>query len=128
MKHVSERLARPIRVATLACVMAVDELSESVPIFHNAYARAPERGDMVLLSEIAASRFASRYPGRVLPRVGRKIADPWGHPFRLRGCDARWKHACELVSIGPDGVTGTRDDFSSRELPDDETYWTESLR
>lgn len=98
----------------------LDALDESVPIFHNAYGRDAQRGDMVPLSEIAASRFENTYRGRAAPRVERMIADPWGQPFRLRGCDTRWKHPCEFVSIGPDGLVGTRDDFSSREFPDDE--------
>lgn len=105
----------------------LDALDESVPIFHNAYGRDAQRGDMVPVSEIAASRFENTYRGRAAPRVERMIADPWGQPFRLRGCDTRWKHPCEFVSIGPDGLVGTRDDFSSREFPDDEQSWSAYL-
>ena len=102
----------------------LDALDQSVPIFHNAYGRDAQRGDMVPLSEIAASRFEWQHRAWAVRRVDRMIADPWGQPFRLRGCDTRWKHPCEFVSIGPDGLVGTRDDFSTREFCDDDSSWS----
>ncbi len=57
--------------------------------------------------QVDPSRWSGPYlrPG-VLP-----LTDAWGRGVRYRGPDAATPDACELLSAGPDGIWGTRDDI-----------------
>jgi hypothetical protein len=43
------------------------------------------------------------------PSVGRRLQDPWGHPYQIR----RTETGASLLSAGPDGRIGTPDDLST---------------
>ncbi len=43
------------------------------------------------------------------PSVGRRLQDPWGHPYQIR----RTEGGASVVSAGPDGRIGTSDDLST---------------
>jgi hypothetical protein len=50
-----------------------------------------------------------------------KLDDPWGHAMRLTCVDQPANHMIGIVSSGPDGVAGNRDDIASWTLPGDVT-------
>jgi hypothetical protein len=43
------------------------------------------------------------------PSLGRRLQDPWGHPYQIRRTEA----GASVISAGPDGRIGTSDDLSS---------------
>jgi len=50
-----------------------------------------------------------------------KLDDPWGHPMRLTCVDQPANQMIGIVSAGPDGVAGNRDDIASWTLSGDVT-------
>jgi type II secretion system protein G len=46
------------------------------------------------------------------PYVANLPVDPWGHPFHYEGPEATKSGKPELLSAGPDGVVGTKDDVA----------------
>jgi hypothetical protein len=50
-----------------------------------------------------------------------KLDDPWGHAMRLTCVDQPANQMIGIVSSGPDGVAGNRDDIASWTLPGDVT-------
>ena len=50
-----------------------------------------------------------------------KLDDPWGHPMQLTCVDQPANQMIGIVSMGPDGIAGNRDDVASWTLPGDVT-------
>jgi general secretion pathway protein G len=75
--------------------------------FKNDCGRYPatEEGLSVLIS----GEKTSGWKGPYLTAIP---ADPWGHPYRYRLKESKPL----VISFGPDGVEGTDDDFTSRQL------------
>src|SRR5205823_1137192 len=45
--------------------------------------------------------------------LGLPALDPWGHPLRITCTDQPADQIAGIVSAGPDGIVGTRDDVES---------------
>src|SRR6185295_13457526 len=69
-----------------------------------------------------------------LAALGGVVADPWGHAMRLTCTDQPGDQIAGVISSGPDGVAGTRDDVASWTLGPEVTElirgarWTGSSR
>jgi serine/threonine-protein kinase len=68
-------------------------------------------------------RWSATHAGAACPTpkdlAPQKLDDPWGHPMRLTCTDQPSNQMIGIVSSGPDGIAGNRDDIASWTLPGD---------
>ena len=51
-----------------------------------------------------------------IPRIGRDVVDAWGRPITISIETVQQGFAVDIISSGPDGVIGTKDDLVWSEL------------
>jgi hypothetical protein len=97
------------------------------PPEHPVVPPADPRADMTkrMLTVIAGFlKWSSAHKGAPCPSakdLGVNVADSWGHPMSITCTDQPANQTIGIVSSGPDGVAGSRDDIASWTMPTDVT-------
>lgn len=92
-----------------------------------ASAQTPQEVAQAALQELAGpayQQWAKANPNRPCPSIDELVkfapklaTDPWGHPYRARCSEAALAGTVREVmihSLGPDGLTNTKDDVKSK--------------